>query len=579
MGQNQHKNDVIIGIDFGSSGVSFSYGFLNNQRTVPIQGFFDGQFSNNKLSTEIILDDNLNILAFGNDCEGFLSSIKDKNFHHFKNIKMNLYKKKYKIKSRNSDKEVDIQFIIQLILQEIKKKALEQIKRTMPQLQDNNIHWIITVPAIWEIKSKQIMINAAQEAGLIRDDDDPSNFFALEPEAASLYYHNSTQAQINNIELGEPFIVCDFGGGTVDIVTQKKVKNNNQFSKFEEVYRPLGGHDGCNLINEYFMDRVIKELFGEQCFNETKNNKNMKNYNNWIELENKIEEKKKKFYKFEQVNEYFQIDCFIFKTNCKKKNLNDLVENFNSKNKNWKLKIDEDFKILFPYQIFYDFMLEIINKMSEYIYEIMNSIKNVKSLIFTGGASANPIFQQMLQNIEELRNINIVSSQNPEFAISNGSVYFSYDHNIISPRKSKYSFGIKVRENWNDKKHRNGGIKICDKIDQKDKCENLFSKFITINDNIRPDREIIKSYLMCDSNVMVELYKTKENNVTFINEVDNNGNLKIEKFGEFNIDVGNDFDVKNKNVEVRIKMGGTFISCSATYCKTKKKAKMTCLFE
>ena len=256
-----------------------------------------------------------------------------------------------------------------------------------------------------------------------------------------------------------------------------------------------------------------------------------------------------------------------------------MVENFNSKNKNWKLKIDEDFKILFPYQIFYDFMLEIINKMSEYIYEIMNSIKNVKSLIFTGGASANPIFQQMLQNIEELRNINIVSSQNPEFAISNGSVYFSYDHNIISPRKSKYSFGIKVRENWNDKKHRNGGIKICDKIDQKDKCENLFSKFITINDNIRPDREIIKSYLMCDSNVMVELYKTKENNVTFINEVDNNGNLKIEKFGEFNIDVGNDFDVKNKNVEVRIKMGGTFISCSATYCKTKKKAKMTCLFE
>lgn len=122
MGQNQNRNDVIIGIDFGSSGLSFSYGFLNSQRAVPIQGYFDGQYSNNKLSTEIILDDDLNILAFGNDCESFFSSKKDKNFHHFKNIKLNLYKKEYKIKSRNSNKEVDIQFIIQLILKEIKKK-------------------------------------------------------------------------------------------------------------------------------------------------------------------------------------------------------------------------------------------------------------------------------------------------------------------------------------------------------------------------------------------------------------------------------------------------------------------------
>ena len=181
--------------------------------------------------------------------------------------------------------------------------------------------------------------------------------------------------------------------------------------------------------------------------------------------------------------------------------------------------------------------------------------------------------------MEELRNINIVTSQNPEFAISNGSVYFSYDHNIINPRKSKYSFGIKVRKEWNEEEHKNGGIKIYDKIDKIYKCENLFSKFITINDNIRPDREIIQSYKMCDSNVMVELYKTKEKNVAFINEVDNNGNLKIEKFGEFNIDVGNDFDVKDRNVKVRMKMGGTFISCVAIYCKTKKKAKITCLFK
>ena len=70
-----------------------------------------------------------------------------------------------------------------------------------------------------------------------------------------------------------------------------------------------------------------------------------------------------------------------------------MVENFNSKNQTWKLIINEEFRISFPYQIFNDFMFELINKISEYIKEIMNSITNVKSLIFAGGASGNPIFQ------------------------------------------------------------------------------------------------------------------------------------------------------------------------------------------
>lgn len=31
----------------------------------------------------------------------------------------------------------------------------------MPDLNEKKIHWVIEVPAIWELKSKQIMINAA----------------------------------------------------------------------------------------------------------------------------------------------------------------------------------------------------------------------------------------------------------------------------------------------------------------------------------------------------------------------------------------------------------------------------------
>ena len=311
MGQKQEKaiknnEAIIIGIDFGSSGISFSYGFLYNKET-PTPGYFDGQNINNKISSKIILDDDLNLLAFGNDCDSYLSSINKKSFHHFKNIKMNLYIKIYLIKDKNTNKEVNIQIIIKLILKEVKNKASEQIKRSMPTLKKENIHWTLTVPAIWDIKSKQIMINAALEAGLIRDDDDLSNFFALEPEAASIYYNKSPQAY-NGIEnFNDPFIVCDFGAGTVDIVTHKLIKTKKEY-KFNEIYRPLGGDNGCNKINEDFMNKVIKELFGNQCFNETKKIICENEYNSWIELENKIEEYKKKFINPAQLKEQFQID-------------------------------------------------------------------------------------------------------------------------------------------------------------------------------------------------------------------------------------------------------------------------------
>ena len=69
--------------------------------------------------------------------------------------------------------------------------------------------------------------------------------------------------------MGKHFILCDLGSGNVDIITQKRIGKENEI-KFEELNILVGGDYGCNKINEYFMDRVIKELFGEERFNKTK---------------------------------------------------------------------------------------------------------------------------------------------------------------------------------------------------------------------------------------------------------------------------------------------------------------------
>ena len=578
---------IIIGIDFGSSGLCFAYGRLNKKEKKVNIGYFDGQAENSKISNEIILDDELKrVLAFGNDCSSFLCSKQDFKFHHFKNIKMNLYKKIDRIKASNSDKEVDIVYIIKLILIETKKKVIEQIKKSNPSLSENDFHYIITVPAIWDIKSKQIMIDASKDAGLIREDDDFSNFFALEPEAASIYFSHNCDCDTENVydlitkdKIEMSYILCDYGSGTVDIVTQKRKLIKNEF-KFEELYQPVGGDYGANKINEYFIDRIIKPLFGEENFyNIKKELYNSEDYTHWVDFENSIEQFKITFNSLNQLNKDYTIDCEIF--SLLNLDIEQKIKDFNQNNK-WKIKSSRinKYKIQFPYEIIYDFMLELITKVKEIIIPITKKVNNIKTIIFSGGFSLSPILYKIFED-SELEGINFVMSEHPEIAIACGSVLFSMSsHNIISPRIAKYTFGIRVSEKWDDTKHQNGGTKSQNKDNNNNYyCTNIFEKFITKGDSLRPDDEITKIFHLNTSKGIIYLYKTEEKDVLFCDEKDEKGQLKISKFGEYEIDVGEDFDPSFREIIVKMKMGGTHISSSAKYSKTNDDAKIKCLFE
>ena len=586
--QSRNKNKMVIGIDFGTSGLGYAYGLLNDSKKQVYFGHFENQGVNNKIINEIILDDELvKVLAFGNDCNAFLCSKHESKFHHFKNIKMNLYKKIFKIKASNSDKEADIKYIIQLILIETKKKAIEQIKMTYPFLSENDFHYTITVPAIWDIHSKQIMIDASQAAGLIREDDDFSNFFALEPEAASIYFShnciNDTEPVYNLIKKDKiemSYILCDYGSGTVDIVTQKRKLIKNEF-KFEELYQPVGGDLGASKINEYFIDRVIKPLIGEENFNEVKNKAyESEYYTSFIEFENSIEKFKKNLSNENQLNNKFEIDCEIFKL--VELNITEKIENFNKNNNiKWKLESNRmnEYKIKFPYQIIYDFMKELITEVIKIIEPITESIEEVKTIIFSGGASLSPILYKIFEK-SSLEGMNLVRTTYPEIAIANGSVLYSMSsNNIISPRIAKYTFGVQSSRKWDEIKHINGGKKFYNKFDKRYDCINIFSKFITKGDKIKPDDVFSKTFNLVDKSAIINLYKSEEKDVMFCDEEDENGKLKIWKIGQYEIDVGDEFDENSREVIVKIKMGGTHISSTAIYTKTKKQAKIKFLFE
>ena len=143
---------------------------------------------------------------------------------------MNLYNDIYKIKAINSSKEMKLIDIIAIILEYIKEKAIENIISSSKGLEveykyneeNKKIRWVLTIPAIWKDKNKNIMMESAEKAGLISTYGNEKNlFFALEPEAAS-YYCERDEAFDENL-FKNPYIICDLGGGTGDLVCHKRV--------------------------------------------------------------------------------------------------------------------------------------------------------------------------------------------------------------------------------------------------------------------------------------------------------------------------------------------------------------------
>ena len=132
---------------------------------------------------------------------------------------MELYKNQKEIAADNGGARQPLAFIISKILIKMKQEALKAIRARNPLILETEIEWKVTVPAIW-----------------------------------------------NEISPGTTYIVCDIGGGTVDISTHKRIEEDGKIF-IEEVYPPIGGNNGSTYINKKFIEDVIVKLFGKDAMN------------------------------------------------------------------------------------------------------------------------------------------------------------------------------------------------------------------------------------------------------------------------------------------------------------------------
>ena len=71
--------------------------------------------------------------------------------------------------------------------------------------------YIITVPAVWKEKARELTAKCAVDAGMGSED---KLHIVSEPEAAAIYAVSKFQEiNTNSLEIGDTFVLCDAGGG------------------------------------------------------------------------------------------------------------------------------------------------------------------------------------------------------------------------------------------------------------------------------------------------------------------------------------------------------------------------------
>ncbi|KAF2221153.1 hypothetical protein BDZ85DRAFT_284044 [Elsinoe ampelina] len=132
----------------------------------------------------------------------------------------------------------------------------EMAVKFMPIMLDATpVEYILTVPAVWSDAAKQATIAAAHRAGM------PSVTLVSEPEAAAIECLTSMQEE--GVSIGDLYVVCDIGGGTIDLITYEVT--SVQPLRFTEVLPGEGTLDGGVFLDQRFI-ALVRTKVGDAEF-------------------------------------------------------------------------------------------------------------------------------------------------------------------------------------------------------------------------------------------------------------------------------------------------------------------------
>ncbi|KAL5358282.1 hypothetical protein BJX96DRAFT_39305 [Aspergillus floccosus] len=148
----------------------------------------------------------------------------------------------------------------------IRDYLMEVFKHTHGQLGKNegfndtwDVELVLCVPSKWStyahLTMQEILLEVVEKTDMRGRDF--SVFIIDEPEAAVTFALRHENIR-KDMEKGSNFVVCDAGGGTVDVITYK-VRQEDPF-RVDEIVTPAGKDCGSSYINQAFIEETRERL-------------------------------------------------------------------------------------------------------------------------------------------------------------------------------------------------------------------------------------------------------------------------------------------------------------------------------
>jgi hypothetical protein len=170
------------------------------------------------------------------------------------------------LEPRKPPVEIIADFLTQVMAHLIKNlddKYGKELWRTLP------ITLVITVPAVWSDVAKHRTMQAIEKAGFNSLQFPQLTMPVLvttEPEAAAIHTIKSLRgtAQDTKLAVGDGFIVCDMGGGTVDLIAYRV--SSVQPTIIEEATVGNGAQCGGSFVDRAFLHWLERRLGTDDFF-------------------------------------------------------------------------------------------------------------------------------------------------------------------------------------------------------------------------------------------------------------------------------------------------------------------------
>ncbi|KAF0639372.1 hypothetical protein FPSE5266_11624 [Fusarium pseudograminearum] len=268
MAANQPLNDtVVIGIDFGTTFSGVSWAHSREPDDIEIVTCWDSELNHcsdvEKAPTQLYFD------ADGHDIKwGYGIPLDKEPLKWFKLLlldsidlptEMAISTQIQEARRLQRRAEKGSIAIIALFLRKLWDHSVESIRRAIGAdlLERSKFQVVITLPAIWPPYAQNRMKQAAQQSGIL--DERPAGTtllqFISEPEAAALAAIKD-MGKRSTIETGDTVVVCDAGGGTVDLISY--VFQSTDPFVVKECVRGDGDLCGGVFLDEGFM-QLVKE--------------------------------------------------------------------------------------------------------------------------------------------------------------------------------------------------------------------------------------------------------------------------------------------------------------------------------